>query len=201
MPDPRLQETLSEAEFELLMLWVDGELDGDPPQLAAAQELARNSETARAIADDWRAAKGALRQQVLSAPSQVDFSMLRGRVMTKLPADPRPIAVPERGGLWSLLAGLGFGKVSVALGVAAAIAAWLLLTPGKGLREPSDPTETTPSAMAEIGAPPHVGAEDEPAVILEEMELESGSITVHPGEHAGDATVIWHFQSTGEGEG
>ena len=207
MAEPHLMDTLSEAQFELMLLWVDGELAADPVRLAEAEALARTSEAARAIADDWRAAKGALREAVVNAETNADFSMLRGRILTALPVEARldgaarPVVAAEPAqGLWAWLAQFGFGKVSLAVGAATALAAWLLLVPGGGLREPEAPA-LTQEGIAEMAAPPHSGAQAEPAVILEEMELESGSITVHPGEHSGDATVIWHFQSAGEGEG
>jgi len=201
-----MPETLSESQFELIILWVDGELASEPARLAEAEQLARSSPAAQAIADDWRAAKVALREAVASRETSTDFSMLRGRVMTALPSGPRAITGPAAietappRGFWAWLEQFGFGKVSFAVGVAAAVAAWLLLVPGGGLREPEEPV-LTEGGMAEMSTQPNLGSEAEQAVIIENLDLDSGSVTVNPGERSGDATVIWHFESAAEGEG
>ena len=178
---------LSDDEFELLLLWIDGELADEPARLAEAEALAVNHPDARAFVDGWREAKVALREAVL-AP-EVDLSRVRGRVMAKLPVEPRapvPEPTPSR---WQRL---GLGKVSLTVGVAAAAAVALLL-----VWRPALQTETPGGAVAEC-----VG-EDCPAVIIEDTEVDDGGMMVRHGERPGEATIIWHGAAaagpTGEG--
>jgi anti-sigma factor RsiW len=186
--DKKDMETgLDDATFAKVMLYVDGELDGTERQEVEA--LLQRDVVARAVADDWKLAKVALREAIEHQEVKADLSMVRGRVMTKLPADPRPAHVPEREqqGLFAWLRGRGIGKVGLAAAAAVALAAWLILSTG-GLG--SKGAEGAAGAMAQ--------APGEPApVVIEEMEIESGTIVVDPGEGQGGTTVIWHFDNAG----
>lgn len=192
-----LADSLNEIELELLLLLLDGELEADPAQKHAADELLAQSEVARVLAQDWRNAKLALREGILQGPpkllpqTEIDLSLLHGRVMSKLPADPQQVAhlaaaaQPQSRGLWAWIQHFGFGKTSFAIGAAVAVAVFLLVR-GGGLPAVHDAASTpvAPNAAAAIV---------EPQVIIEEMELESGSVMVNPASTSGDAMVIWHF--------
>ncbi len=195
-----LENSLSEAQLELLLLLLDGELGADAAQQQAADELLAQSEVARVLAQDWRNAKRALREGILQGPAkilpqtEVDLSLLHGRIMSKLPADAQQVArlaaasAPQPRGLWAWIQHFGFGKTSFAIGAAVAVAVFLLVR-GGGLPTVHDvaTTPVAPDAAAAIG---------EPQVIIEEMELESGSVMVNPAGNAGDAMVIWHFHDS-----
>ncbi|MSP90215.1 MAG: hypothetical protein EXR79_00180 [Myxococcales bacterium] len=182
---------LTDPEFELVMLHVDGELSDDSVRAAAAVALLEQSAVARAVAADWVSAKVALREAVLDPAHEVDLSRVRGRVMTKLPADVRSAAVDPQpaAGFGAWLRSLGLGKVTLAVGAAVAVAAWLVATaagPGTG------PGGAAPPAVAEVPG-------EAPAVIIEEIEIEGGSVVVDPGKGPGTSTIIWHFEAQGAG--
>jgi len=195
MPLP--ENSLSESQLELLLLLLDGELDSAPDQKRAADELLAQSEVARVLAQDWRNAKIALREGILQGPpkllpqTETDLSLLHGRVMSKLPADAQQKAhlaaasLPQPRSVWAWIQHFGFGKTSFAIGAAVAVAVFLLVR-GGGLPAVHDSASTPVAANA-------AAAIAEPAVIIEEMELESGSVLVNPAGNAGDAMVIWHF--------
>lgn len=188
---------LADDELELVVLWADGELAAGSPQAAQAEQLLQHNGAARQIAADMQATKAALRELVVGEAAagavKADLSMVRGRVMTKIvPAAARPDqplkASPA--GLWDWLRQLGFGKVSVAFGAAAALATWMWMAavPGKA------PVAAT-QAVAEEANP-----SDSP-VIIEEMDIDSGTISVVPGATADQPTVIWHFAEVKAGDG
>jgi len=122
------ENQLNDADFELLLQFVDGELTGTAQ--ARAQNLVASHSDARAFVDDWAHAKLALRKAVLEVPIAVDLSRIRGRVMTKLPSEARQgIQTSQEGnGFLAFVQKLGFGKVSFAVGAAVAAAIWLLAT-------------------------------------------------------------------------
>lgn len=204
-PDGRdLQEggQLTDAQFELLMLLVDGELANEPAQRAQADALVATHADARAFVADWTGAKLALREAVLEGPIhaelQTDLSRIRGRVMTKLPAEPRR-AIAEEHGIWAFLRHLGLGKVSFALGAAMAAAVWLIATSGGHLQlhAPSgSPVAEHNAAHGEL-----LPGDGEPAVIIEDVDTDDNSFMVKHGEHTGDATIIWHSAPVAGGKG
>jgi hypothetical protein len=180
---------LTDADFKLLLLLVDGELAEQSARRAQAEALVAQHPEAREFVQGWTNAKGALRQAVL-AP-EADLSRLRGRVMAKLPAEPRPTVAPEPRN-W--LERLGLGKVSLAVGLAAAAAVALVVSIGAPHKQPS-----TVGAVAEDL--PNC-EEPCPEVIIEDTEVDDGGMMVRHGEHTGDATIIWHGAATNEtGEG
>lgn len=188
---------LSDADFELLLQFVDGELTGT--EAVRAQSLVASHADARAFVDDWSTAKLALREAVLEAPIAVDLSRIRGRVMTKLPAETRQAidaTSQESNSLWALLRKLGFGKVSFAVGAAVAAAIWLVATSTGRLLPDEDPGKVA-QRHGTAGLPQ---PRAEPEVIIEDT-LEEGSLMVQHGEHAGDATIIWHYKPTANGQG
>lgn len=188
---------LNDADFELLLQFVDGELTGT--EQARAQTLVADHADARAFVQDWSTAKVALRQAVLEAPTEVDLSRIRGRVMTKLPAETRQAiaaTTQEPNSFWKMLQKLGLGKVSFAVGAAAAAAVWLVATSTGPLLPNEDPGAVAQrhgtAGLLQPGA--------EPEVIIEDT-LEEGSLMVQHGEHTGDATIIWHYKPVANGQG
>jgi hypothetical protein len=191
---------LNEAELELVLLYVDGELRGEPEQLARAQALLATSPVARAVADDWSSAKVVLRERILEAPVKADLGLVRGRVMMKLPADAPASAVPsdEPRGVIAWLRGFGFGKVSLVAGMAAAAAIWIVASSTSRLSE--EATQPADREVAVVFPSVANGDPSEPSVIIEDMEIESGTVMVSPTEQGG-ATIIWHFQPEEQGAG
>ena len=198
--------SLADHELELVMLYVDGELTRDREQLAVAEQLAvveqllSANPIARSIADDLLATKAAVAEHIVGelAASQVqaDLSMLRGRVMTKIPAAPRPVTVATTAVGWTWIAwarNLGFGKVSVAFGTAVALAAWIAIA-----MRPALPPLAAQANMAAIAEDAQIGDQQ---VIIEEMEIDGETISVKPGTDADRPTVIWHFADAQPGEG
>ncbi len=190
---------IDDSDLELVLLYVDGELGGDADRRQAAEQLIAANAAARAIADDMRATKVAVRELIVgeaaAARVTADLSMVRGRVMTKIPPAARPAPAPEKSAGFDpigWLRALGFGKVSVAFGAAMVAAAWIAVA----LRPPSvDPRTANAAAVAEDAV---IG--DQP-VIIEEMEVDGESITVKPGVEPDRPTVIWHFADAKPGEG
>lgn len=182
---------LNDQDYELLLLWIDGELASEPARLAEAEALASSHPEAQAFVDGWRGAKLALREAVL-AP-EVDLTRVRGRVMTKLPAEARAPVVEPQPSWWQRL---GLGKVSLTVGIAAVAAVALVLAWRPALKP-----ESATGAVAEhdidcAGMPC-------PEVIIEDTEVDDGGLMVRHGDHPGEATIIWHGTqaagSTGEG--
>ncbi len=199
MSDTLEAMAIDDADLELVLLFVDGELGGDPERRQAAERLIAGNAAARAIADDVRATKAAVRELVVgdaaAARVSADLSMVRGRVMTKIPPTPRPAPTPEKATGFDpigWLRALGFGKVSVAFGAAVVAAAWIAVA----LRPAAvDPQASQAAALAEDAV---IG--DQP-VIIEEMEVDGESITVKPAAEPDRPTVIWHFADAKPGEG
>lgn len=182
---------LTDQDYELLMLWVDGELAAEPARLAEAEALAASHPEARAFVDGWHVAKAALREAVLAPDA--DLSRVRGRVMAKLPVEPRTSVVEPQPSWWQRL---GLGKVSLAVGVAAVAAVALLL-----VWRPALQPETPGGAMAERDI--DCASAACPTVIIEDTEVDDGGMMVRHGEQPGEATIIWHGAAaagpTGEG--
>ena len=185
--------TIADADFELLMLHADGELHGE--QLASAQALLAESAAAQAVWQDLQLGRE-LVQHIATAgvkTARVDLSLLPGQVMRKLPDDAAlhvVTALPPERGLLAWIRGLGLGKVGLAMGCAMAAVAFMVARAGTLVETP------TLNADAEIAAVPgsNLPAQDsDPMVIIEEMEIESGTLMVHPAREQGGSTVIWHF--------
>lgn len=117
-----LADSLNEIELELLLLLLDGELEADPAQKHAADELLAQSEVARVLAQDWRNAKLALREGILQGPpkllpqTEIDLSLLHGRVMSKLLKQIRSKSRtwPPRRSRSRAVCGLGFSILALA---------------------------------------------------------------------------------------
>jgi hypothetical protein len=202
LPHDTGPQVLDDQAFELLVLYADGELSRDPVRRAEAEALVARDATAAAVLADLQTAKQTLHAWVVGPQAasavEADLSMLRGRVMTRLPQEAsRPVAeAPALSGLWAWLRGLGFGKASLAMGAAALAAVVLVVVQ---TRRPAPPVSVA-TAVAHHDSPPSTAAADEPTVIIEEMDVE-GSVTVTPGLQPSQPTVIWHFQPGREGEG
>jgi hypothetical protein len=192
---------LLDRDFERLVLLADGELGADPQERAKAEAILERSAQARAVFADLQGSKFAIGLWATGgeAPAaDVDLSMLRGRVMSRLPAEVRAPAAPAVPASWldgvlQGLRGFGLGKAGFALG-AVAVAALLVVW----RTDPAVPPQAAVEPPAVASHLP-VGEEDQPAVIIEELEVESGSVAVTPGSGANQPTVIWHFQGQGEG--
>ncbi len=198
--------TLSEEQQMLLMALADGELDGDAELRAEAEALLKQHTQLQAAIPGQRELSAALREAALTPPPQFSrasedaLSMVRGRVMTKLPAPTREVS-PAPAPSWArgLLSGFSFGRlafgVSVVLAAVAAVFA---------LRSPqvSDGRPEAPIVAVEGSAGSGAGAAEEPggqlpAVIIEEMEIDSGTIVVDPSEGEGSPVIIWHLSAEG----
>ncbi len=192
---------LDERQFELLVLLADGELAAGSPDLAAAQALLAQHAEAKQLYANLTYSRETLRESVLgeaaAAALKVDLSMLRGRVMTKLPAEPRPAPKPEAAapGWMDWLRAFGFGRASLAVAALAVVVVWW----AGSQTATAVKLSPEPAAMAREDATMPPGHEEEPAVIIEEMDVEDGSIAVNPGDKPGATTVIWHFSGKGEG--
>jgi len=127
-------------------------------------------------------------------------------VMTKLPAEPRQAIVEDTPkGLFpaisAWLADLGWGKTAIAGGVmAVALMAALIINkpePAPIIGEGGGPV------MVEGGSghAPVPPADGEPAVIIEDMESDGGTVIMQEGEKPGDATIIWHIDPEEGAEG
>lgn len=192
---------LTDLQFELILLLSDGELARDAVRRSQAEELIARLEVARTIYQSLLASKVALREHVLvelaERPVQADMSMLRGRIMTRLPAEPRAAspAAESTGHLLDWLRALGFGRAVLGLAALALVLVGVRALVGAGpeLQAPG------PLALAQDGAAALTAALDEPDVIIEEIDVDSGSVAVTPGQGPSQSTVIWHFQGQGEG--
>ena len=155
-PAVAAQNLLSDSDFERLVLLADGELAADPAQRAAAEALLERSVQARAVFADLQGNKLAVELWATGgeAPAAgVDLSMLRGRVMSHLPAEPRapvPQAAPASwlDGVLQGLREFGFGKTGLALG-AVAVAALLLVVRARA-PEPTPVIQEVPAVASHL---------------------------------------------------
>ena len=206
MNETMTKMTLRDEDFELLMLHADGELPAE--RMAEAQKLLAESAAAQAIWQDLQLGRELVRGIALDAlaPAQgkqarVDLSLLPGQVMRKLPNDEalHPVAeTPPERGLIAWLQNLGIGKVGFAMGMAVAAVAFMVVRAGPVVEQPQG------EQQAEIAAVPGTNIavpRDDPSVIIEEMEIESGTLMVHPPHEQGDSTIIWHFQDNNAAQG
>ena len=179
------QHVAADLEALRLMAYVDGELADDPEAMAEVLSLIAESTQARQIEGDLRLARVALRQELMGSECDQDLSVVRGRIMTRLPALPRA-AVPAEApsGVLERLRGLLFGRPGLVLGLGLA-AVLLALALGR--------VQDQAPAVGPLG-PDGPVATSEPAVIIEEMEIDSGTVLVDNGEEPGAATIIWHYQ-------
>lgn len=212
-------EALHDNDFELLVLLADGELAREPERRSAAEQLLARSTVAQAVFADLQGAKMAVHAWATDSAlirdnlgQKADLSMVRGRVMSRLPqAGPAQAAqavagqeaaerqAAVRAGWWALLRAFGFGKASLALGATALAAIWLMVRAGQPdvpHLAPEAPAVASHQTMEAVGGVP---AAAEPEVIIEELEVDSGSVAVTPGSQPSQPTVIWHFQGQGEG--
>ena len=123
------------------------------------------------------------------SPTTTTFDTTRrviaGFRMTRLPVPPRAaIAAEAPPGLLVRLRRLLFDRsvLALSLGLAAVLLALAL-----GRVQDQAPT------VGPLG-PDGPVAVSEPAVIIEEMEIDSGTVLVDNGEEPGAATIIWHYQ-------
>ena len=167
-----------------LMAYVDGELAADAEATAEVASLLAGSSRARQIEGDLRLARVALRQELMGSECDQDMSMVRGRIMTRLPAPARAATPTEApSGVLDRLRGLLFGRPGLVLGLGLA-AVLLALALGR--------VQDQAPAVGPLGPEGPVAA-SEPAVIIEEMEIDSGTVLVDNGEEPGAATIIWHY--------
>ncbi len=204
--------TLPDADFELLMLHADGELPAD--RLAQVQQLLAESRAAQAVWQDMQLGRELLRGIALeaAAPAQAklartDLSLVAGQIMRKLPDDQalHPVAEPPTDlGLIAWIQGLGLGKVGFAMGLAAAAVAFMVARAGPVVDAPAADVQTEIAAVPGTNlAPPCQGdgCADENPVFIEEMDIESGGVMVHPPREQGGSTIIWHFQDNSATQG
>ena len=176
---------LTDADFELLMLLVDGELAGEPARRAEAEALVAAHPEAREFVEGWQAGKVALREAVLTQAA--DLTRIRGRVMPQLPAEPRAVVQAAEPGWWQRL---GLGKLGLAAGVAAAAVLALAVA-----WQPAVQQDRPAGAVADCGDT------ECPTVIIEDTEVDEGGMMVRHGEQPGEATIIWHGAPAAGGMG
>ncbi len=201
---------LTEEQEMLLMAYADGELTGD--SLAQAEALVAVQATAKVAVHDLRLAALALRSHVLGDEQTVsaDLSRVRGRVLTKIPAPARAAAAEPRTTLLGRLFGwtrhFDAGQIGVAGGVAmAALLFAVVLTQGR-----TDATQALVDQAGANGALPTAAghaetavakavlrSEREPSVIIEDMELDGGTVLIEGAEEPGETMIIWHMQPDG----
>jgi len=210
-------ELLQAAQFEQVMLLVDGELTG--AERTAAEALVAQSSEAKALYDALSESKLALRQAIVDAPVHVDLSRIRDNVLhqTVQSATAQPRPVQEQSLVARLLAWLEerspLGKLSLAAGAAAAVALWMVVAADRvpspdpasllahgpsGAGQASPTGETGPMAVASVQGD---GIAADPQALfgeIEELEVESGSVLVSPADSEG-STVIWHFAEGQQG--
>ncbi len=191
------ERVLADVAAMQLMAHADGEAIGEAAELDGL--LAESSE-ASALLHDLNLSKQALRAEVQSDQTEADVSMVRGRIMSKLPAQTRPpVAAEDRSeGLGERLRALLFGRPGLAFGLAAAAVLMVLALGQMKDRAIDDVASPEIGPVAEKIDTPL--PDDEPAVIIEEMEIDSGTVLVDNGAEPGAATIIWHY-SDDDGEG
>lgn len=191
---------MADTEAMTIMAWNDGELANDPVAAADVQTLLAGSEAARNLARDLRLAREALRAQVMDAEVEADLSMVRGRILTRLPLperEPQRDTRPGFGeGLLQWLRSALSGRAGLAAGLAAA--AVLLAV---ALSQVQD--QVASRGPSDGGNVPVVAQQldPEPAVIIEEMEIDSGTVMVDKGLEEDAPTIIWHILDEDEGAG
>ncbi|GEM_PF-3060379 len=190
-----------------LMAFADGELSDAQTATADIDSVLASSDAARNWVHDLKLAKNALHGEIMRDNTTADLSMIRGRVMRKLPVQARA-PVPARAKMFpalsAWLADLGFGKTVMATGL---VAAALLVA--IGLRQFGgdeavhvERPQMTAGSHGDSAVPSAVTApaDGEPEVIIEEMESDGGTVIFEGGEKPGEAVIIWHIEA-GEGAG
>ena len=202
------EKTAEQTVALQVMAYADGELTSEQQRSAQIDALLDSSEHARNWLHDLKVAKQALHDEVMRPNTTADLSMVRGRVMRKLPLETgERTPVDERPGLvaavFNWLAELGFGKTVL---TASAVAAVLLLAIGIGKVGPKPVVHKgdgpVMSKVVNLAPPAHSQPVDgEPEVIIEEMESDGGTVIFEGGEKPGEAVIIWHIGATEEGAG
>jgi len=193
---------LSEAQEMLLMAYADGQLDGE--SRAEAEMLITAQSGADVIVHDLKLAQQALRSHLFSDTLNVDvdLSMIRGRVLTKLPAEVRAPVQEESPSLLDRLFGwtrhFDTGQIGMAGGLAMAAVLFAVVFAQehapRDLSNQSGTMETSGHVVAKA-------ARDEPDVIIEDMELDGGTVLFEGAEVPGETLIIWHMQPNGGGAG
>lgn len=201
--------TVEQTEAVQLMAYVDDELSDGEVERGQIEALVASITAARDWVSDLRIAKQALHDHVMQPDMEADLSMIRGRVMRKLPAEPRAVVEEKPRGLfpaiWTWLADLGMGKTAMAAGALAAVLL-LAISVGKlgSVSEVNGPVGDGP-VMSNAGGTTNPRVEEpadgEPEVIIEEMESDGGTVIFAGGSKAGEAVIIWHIDPTDEGAG
>lgn len=207
------QAALPEDDQMLLMALADGALDDDPALRARAEAIAVAHPALAGAAVGQRAMAQALQQAVWEPPAltarQLDaLALVEGRVVRSLSLTPAEQAhlraaaasaeaartAPRPAGLW---AAIGWTRLVFGLGaVATAVVVVLALRPPQ---LGPDGGGASPISAA-VPAAPSLEADDAPAVIIEEMEQDQGTIVVDPAQDGDAPVILWHMGAEG-GEG
>lgn len=199
--------TAQQTEAVQLMAFVDGELSEEQQRVGDIAGLLASSVAAKTWVNDLQVAKQALHDDVMQPNMEADLSMVRGRVMRKLPAEPRAAVQEAPTGFFPAIAAwlseLGLGKTALAAG---ALAAVLLLAigvgqiggPNAGGQVGDGPGMSNIDSQANGHAQPSDG---EPEVIIEDMESDGGTVIFEGGDKPGEAVIIWHIDPSEEGAG
>ena len=200
---------LQDAEFELLMLHNDGELPVD--RAGELATLLATSAAARAVLADLTVQRELVRAIAVDALGQPavqrqDLSLMPGRVLRKLPTESATPGLPQvqtgESGLVAWVRGLGLGKVGFAVGAAAMAALALIVANGGVAGNGAEDGVSAPELGAEMAAVPGTNTAreaGEDGLIIEETEIDSGGLMVHPPHVQGGSTVIWHFSDDQKG--
>ncbi len=190
--------TLDDRQQMLLMAYADGQLDAvaDADDFAEVQALLASSMSTQAELLGLQTMRQAVGQAAfapveLSARMADELSMVRGRVLTKLPLQARVQATPglaeAAGQGW--LAAVSWGRLAFGLGSVAAAVLLVL-----ALRSPHQGALDDAPAGGEVAADQRIEAiGEQPGVIIEEMEIDSGTILVDPATDRDGPVIIWHL--------
>ncbi|MCO4760602.1 MAG: hypothetical protein KC502_03815 [Myxococcales bacterium] len=197
----------------LLMAFADGELTDEPEMLAEAQALMAAQAIAASAVSDMQLAKEALRLHVMSErrTADADLSMVRGRVLTKIPApkqaQKQDVSLISR--LFSWTQFFDTGQLGLAGGVAMAAVLFAVVmtqnqvtTPGeRGIEATRDSVMNPGSGGTSAPVAKVQHDDDQPGVIIEDMELDGGTVMFEEGENPDEAMIIWHIQPDEGGAG
>ena len=193
---------LNEEQEMLLMAYADGELDG--ASLTEAEALIAARTGADVIVRDLQLAQQALRGHLFSEDLNLDadLSMVRGRVLTKMPTPARAPVNEAKASLLGRLFGwtrhFDTGQVGMAGGLA--MAALLFAVVFAQEHAPRN-LDNQPDSRVISGPVVAKVVPDQPDVIIEDMELDGGTVMFEGAEAPGETMIIWHMQPDEGGAG
>ncbi|MBP47762.1 MAG: hypothetical protein CMH53_07470 [Myxococcales bacterium] len=190
---------LTEQEQILLMAHSDGELS-DATEIAQAKALLEQSPELQQSLDAFEFAAETLRSHIMDEvlAKEVDVSMVRGRVLTRIAAPDRP-AMTNPSSSQSLTSWLNMPlKWLVGGALTAAALIFVLASPNKRLTPPTSAALSQSEAPVMAKEQALEPVDDEPTVIIEEIDIDGGTVLVEGAELPGEPMIIWHIEAEGE---